>query len=232
MVLTVGGGYTRGICCAAVGRRLALLIGLLLIGASSVSAQTAGATALVLYGGKPILTAEFSQRGADVLVTIPLPNPPILPGSHGLQLHDNGRCDEPGYTTAGAMKAQLPNMQLDTPGVTGYQATLPRTQLSSLLGDDGTSLIVTANPDGGTAIACGVITAAQQTTARPTLGPLLIASTPTVVARPSPQPAVAQRPPVNQPTAPVPNTPPAALVAAIGVLLLIVGYAAGRLQRR
>jgi Cu-Zn family superoxide dismutase len=114
----------------------------------------------------------------------------LKPGAHGLHLHAVGLCEAP-FTSAGGHfdpgprgetdpdanhpyhMGDLPNLFADAKGQATLTAITSRVTLSagplSLLDQDGTAIIVHANPDqgktgepksgvsGGPRIACGVI---------------------------------------------------------------------------
>lgn len=104
------------------------------------------------------------------------------PGTHGAHVHTVGRCDGPGFESAGghwnptmmkhgAMNPQgphegdLPNLVIDTGGRGTIGATIPGATIATLLDTDGAALVVHAGPDdlmtdpsgnSGARIACGV----------------------------------------------------------------------------
>jgi hypothetical protein len=110
-----------------------------------------------------------------------------LTGSHGLRIHDVGRCDPPDFSSAGPgfnptgkqhgrlnpngpQVGDVPNVNFTT-GLTSYNTSVTGATLgagpASLLDANRTALIVYANPDdqltdpdgkAGARIACGVIT--------------------------------------------------------------------------
>lgn len=116
----------------------------------------------------------------------------LKPGVHGIHLHAVGKCDAPGFTSAGAHfdpgpygmmdpdmnhpfhMGDLPNIVADEKGHATWKATTSRVTLSagplSLFDEDGSAIIIHANPDqgvtaeakaglsGGPRVACGVVT--------------------------------------------------------------------------
>jgi Cu-Zn family superoxide dismutase len=111
------------------------------------------------------------------------------PGKHGIHVHAVGRCEAPEFKTAGAHfnptdkqhglqnpagahSGDLPNLVVDQEGrgkatFTAKGATLGEGK-GSLLGPEGTALVIHADPDdektdpagnSGARIACGVIRA-------------------------------------------------------------------------
>ncbi len=103
-------------------------------------------------------------------------------GTHGTHVHTIGRCDPPGFESAGghwnstAMKhgsmnpqgpheGDLPNLIVDTGGRGTIGATVPGATMAGLLDPDGAAMVVHAGPDdlttdpsgnSGARIACGV----------------------------------------------------------------------------
>jgi superoxide dismutase, Cu-Zn family len=95
----------------------------------------------------------------------------LKPGTHGMHLHAVGKCEAPGFTTAGghfdpgpngAMDpdanhpfhmGDLPNLVADASGKATLKATTNRVTLGegplSLFDADGTAIIIHANPDQG-----------------------------------------------------------------------------------
>ncbi|MBP6715573.1 MAG: superoxide dismutase family protein [Acidobacteria bacterium] len=115
----------------------------------------------------------------------------LKPGPHGIHLHAIGKCEAPGFTSAGGhfdpgpngmMDADMnhpfhmgdmPNIVADAKGAAKWTFTTTRVTLSagplSVFDEDGTALVIHANPDqgvtaeakaglsGGPRAACGVI---------------------------------------------------------------------------
>jgi Cu-Zn family superoxide dismutase len=181
--------------------------------------------------GRVVANADFREGRGEVLVTIMFPSPAALTGTHGLRIHEVGRCDPPAFVTAGGgfnpfgkkhgrqnpegpQVGDLPNVNFTT-GLTSYNTTALNATLGagpgSLLGPNKTSLIIyerdddqNTDPDGkaGARIACGII------------NPATGASAPPVVGQPQvPKPAVSPVPPLAlqpAPPAPTPTRPVAA----------------------
>ena len=110
----------------------------------------------------------------------------LSPGEHGVHVHAVGRCDPPGFTTAGdhfnplARKhgleasegphaGDLPNLRADPGGSARYEATTDRITLSggasTAFDADGSALVIHARPDdqrtdpsgnSGDRVICGV----------------------------------------------------------------------------
>jgi Cu-Zn family superoxide dismutase len=212
----------------------ACLLAIALFATAGALAQVppVGATADVKDAtGRTLATAEFREGRGEVLVTIIFPNPATLTGTHGLRIHEVGRCDAPAFATAGSgfnplnkkhgrqnpdgpQVGDLPNVNFTT-GLTSYNTAAMGATLgagaTSLMGPNRTALIIYSgeddqltDPDGkaGTRIGCGVISPAAGLAAQ-------LALSPVVPVQPLPaQPAVPVQPvqPV-QPGVPVQPTP-------------------------
>ena len=215
-----------------------LLVGCALVAAflASAAAQAqvpaVGATAEVRdAANRLVATAEFREGRGEVLITILFPSPPVLSGTHGVHIHEVGRCDPPDYATAGnifnpfnkkhgrqnpegAEVGDLPNVNFAT-GLTSYNTSAPGATLAqgqaSLLGPNRTVLIITSaeddqqsQPDGksGSRIACGVINPAAGAPVAPGPAGASSAATPTPT-----RPAVAVAPAAPNIASPVPAQP-------------------------
>jgi len=192
--------------------------------------------------GRLIATAEFREGRGEVLVTIIFPSPAALTGTHGLRLHEVGRCDPPDFLTAGngfnplnkkhgrqnpdgPQVGDLPNVNFTT-GLTSYNTSAMGATLSagatSLLGPNRSALIIysgeddqTTDPDGkaGSRIACGVVSAAPNAGAQPALSPVVPG-----VPKPSPPPVQAAPAPVQPAPAQPAPAKPAAVVSPTPVV--------------
>jgi Cu-Zn family superoxide dismutase len=113
----------------------------------------------------------------------------LTPGKHGIHIHAVGRCDPPGFTTAGphynplarkhgldsaegAHAGDLPNLEADASGNARYEAVTDRVTLReglvSVFDGDGSALVIHEKADdqrtdptgdSGARVACGVIVA-------------------------------------------------------------------------
>ena len=118
-------------------------------------------------------TAEFREvpdaTGRKVEVTVTVKG--LAPGLHGMHLHAVGKCEAPGFTSAGGHfdpgpfgnsdpdmnhpfhMGDLPNLQAGANGEARASAVTTRVTLSqgplSVFDPDGTALIIHANPDQG-----------------------------------------------------------------------------------
>ena len=110
----------------------------------------------------------------------------VAHGIHGLHVHTIGRCDAPGFTTAGPHwnpvgakhgfnnpagphKGDLPNVSVAANGVVQEAVSLPGATFGSLLDADGAALVLHATRDdyatdpsgnSGDRIACAVLSMA------------------------------------------------------------------------
>lgn len=134
--------------------------------------------------GLPAGTAQFYGNSAQVSVALALTG--FAPGVHGMHLHTTGKCDAPGFESAGphlnpgghqhgtdnprgSHLGDLPNVTIDSSGSGATTATITGTReqaLAELFDGDGTAIVVHAGPDdyktdpsgnSGGRIACGVV---------------------------------------------------------------------------
>jgi Cu-Zn family superoxide dismutase len=123
-----------------------------------VDAQTAGSHDMKFM---------TSTKAVEVTVTVT----GLTPGPHGMHLHAVGRCEAPGFTSAGGHfdpgphgmsdpdvnhpyhMGDLPNLVADASGRATITAVTSRVTLSdgplSVFDADGTAIIVHGNPDQG-----------------------------------------------------------------------------------
>jgi Cu-Zn family superoxide dismutase len=143
-----------------------------------IDAHTKGAT-----------DSSFSTGLKGVEITVDVTG--LKPGAHGIHIHAVGKCEAPSFVTAGGHfdpgpagnmdpdmnhpfhMGDLPNLVADVKGHAVMTAITTRVTLGpgplSLLDEDGSAIIIHANPDqgitgeaksglsGGPRIACGVI---------------------------------------------------------------------------
>jgi Cu-Zn family superoxide dismutase len=161
--------------------------GLLVVGAiaaEGASPQTARAE-LRNAQGASVGTATLTEGRNGVSIALQLSNLP--PGTHGFHIHAVGKCDPPGFTTAGghfnpgARKhggktaegphaGDLPNLVVGADGAVKTEVLAPRVTLGpgkdSLLSASGAALVIHADADdemtdptgnSGARIACGVV---------------------------------------------------------------------------
>ncbi|HET8577524.1 MAG TPA: superoxide dismutase family protein [Methylomirabilota bacterium] len=169
-------------------RLLGIGVGILLSGCASTGSDTSPLSAeatLKDKDGKQVAYAVLIDTAGGVRIA--LTGYRLPPGEHGLHLHEAGKCDPPDFTTAGGHfnptgkqhgrlnpagphAGDLPNLKVAPSGEGGVELTTRAVTLgpgpTSLLGPNGTSLVVHASADdektdpsgnSGARIACGVI---------------------------------------------------------------------------
>lgn len=169
-------------------KTLTLLIGATFLAAGCASVQPAGNTAtaeIKTAQGQPVGTATFSDVTGGVRIVLDAKN--LAPGVHGVHVHEVGKCDPPGFTTAGGHfnpdKTQhgiqnpagphagdLPNLTIGPDRTGRLETTTTRLTLgggpNSVFDSDGSALVIHAGPDdmktdpagnSGPRVACGVI---------------------------------------------------------------------------
>lgn len=135
--------------------------------------------------GEQVGTATFKQVKDGVAVSVHVNN--VKPGVHGIHIHEAGKCDAPGFTTAGGHfnpgkkhhgmenpqgmhMGDLRNITVAANGKGTLKETVKGVTLgpgeNSLFHEGGTALVLHADPDdmksdpagnAGARIACGVI---------------------------------------------------------------------------
>jgi Cu-Zn family superoxide dismutase len=160
----------------------------------SAGAQAVGPSAsadLRSANGDQLAVATFAQASDEVRISIAFRNRTALVGTHGIHIHSAAQCNPPNFDAAGPifnptnkqhgllnpngpMDGDLPNLVISPAGIAVYNlsATLvtigPNAGANSLLGGNGTSLVIFSQPDddmsqpegnAGQRIACGPIVA-------------------------------------------------------------------------
>jgi superoxide dismutase, Cu-Zn family len=173
-------------------RTIGLLFGGAMLAACAMGSQgtgteaAPGATARMSDAqGQPVGTATLAERDGKVHLLVQARG--LTPGEHGIHLHAVGRCDPPGFTTAGdhfnptsrkhGLEApdgphagDLPSLRADADGTARYEATTDRVTLSggtrTVFDADGTAVVIHARTDdqrtdpsgnSGDRVVCGVI---------------------------------------------------------------------------
>ena len=149
------------------------------------AAEPAGKAAIQDAQGKQIGTATLKQVKGGVNVHVQVAG--LSPGKHGIHVHAAGKCDPPDFKSAGghfnptgkkhgahnpegAHAGDLPNLAVGKDGKASATFTAKGATLGlgdgSLLGADGTAIVIHADPDdektdptgnSGARVACGVI---------------------------------------------------------------------------
>jgi Cu-Zn family superoxide dismutase len=165
-----------------------LAAGLLLgLGLGCAAKGPPTAKAVLINGqGEQVGTAFLEQKPEGVQISLEISKLP--PGTHAFHIHAVGRCDPPGFQSAGghfnpygkkhglknpqgAHAGDLPNIVVGPDGTARVnlrtsQVTLAKGE-NSLLDSDGSALVIHADPDddrtdpagnAGARIACGKIT--------------------------------------------------------------------------
>lgn len=136
--------------------------------------------------GQSVGSAELMETRGGLLIRIELAN--LKPGTHAVHIHAVGKCDPPGFESAGGHfnpggqrhgilvgeghAGDLPNLHVPDNGrlkveLVTDKVTLESGKPNSLLDADGSSLVIHAGADdyrsdpaggSGDRIACGVLT--------------------------------------------------------------------------
>lgn len=175
--------------------RMVMLAGATMVLGLSACARDAAQTGEPMAGGTTATATLRTATGAEagratatevaggIRFTVDAMGLP--PGTHGFHVHTTGRCDAPGFETAGGhwnptqMKhgvqnpqgphqGDLPNLIIDSGGRGSVGGTILGATMASLLDADGAAIMVHAGPDdnrtdpsgnSGGRIACGVFKA-------------------------------------------------------------------------
>ncbi|SFD93968.1 superoxide dismutase, Cu-Zn family [Lentibacillus persicus] len=166
-------------------RSVLLIILFLIITACQANDETSRSVDMYNASGDMIGTAQLTEGDGGVDVKLKLEG--LEPGYHGIHVHEYPKCDPPDFTTAGSHLnpdgnehglmhpegshlGDLPNIEADSGGLVDAELMLPEATLKdgkkSLLGGEGTSLVIHENQDDGVSqpggesgarIACGII---------------------------------------------------------------------------
>jgi Cu-Zn family superoxide dismutase len=175
-----------------MSRRIARLVSAAaLLTAPLALAQTDGGTAASARApievklsdakNKPVGTAKLTQTAHGVLIAVDLHH--LSPGTHAIHLHETGKCEAPGFKSAGghfnpghkqhgfmtnegAHAGDLPNLEVAANGKVKAELLAADATLDALLDQDGSALVIHAKRDdyqsqpagdAGDRVACGVI---------------------------------------------------------------------------
>ena len=140
---------------------------------------------LSFANGLPAGTAQLVSNGNTVTLAVAVTG--VEPGEHGFHLHTAGKCEAPGFTSAGGHlnptsrthgylsaggkhMGDMPNLVVGanrTATVDIELSSTPDALMTSLFDADGTAIVIHADPDdytsdptgnAGARIACGVLT--------------------------------------------------------------------------
>lgn len=170
-----------------MSRRVVCLtvLSMVVLAAAAASARQGGVRAKATLTGEGITgTVELREVPAQLTpahdmkymtgmnaVEITVTASGLKPGAHGIHLHAVGKCEAPGFTTAGGHfdpgpagntdpdtnhpfhMGDLPNLVADASGKATLKVVTNRITLSdgllSVFDADGTAIIIHANPDSG-----------------------------------------------------------------------------------
>jgi Cu-Zn family superoxide dismutase len=168
---------------------VAVLVPLLAAGCATVGGPPADNTARAEIrnaGGQPVGAATLTQVGRALRIVVEVQGLP--PGAKAVHVHAAGRCEAPGFTSAGdhfnphgrqhgalnpagPHAGDLPNITIGADGKGRLETTTELMTLlsgpASLFDGDGSALVIHAAPDdyrtdptgnSGARSACGVIT--------------------------------------------------------------------------
>jgi len=147
--------------------------------------QSRATAELMNASGQKMGTVTLVERGGSLELQVEVSG--LTPGTHGIHFHEVGRCETPGFTTAGghfnprgkghglespngAHAGDLPNLEVDASGNATYVVMTDRVTLDegglSVFDADGTALVIHAGADdqmtdpagnSGERVACGVL---------------------------------------------------------------------------
>lgn len=150
---------------------------------ADVPTSRVGQATLSFANGLPAGTAQLLRDGSGLRVAVAVTG--MTPGPHGFHLHTTGRCEAPGFTSAGGHLnpdgrkhgaqapggphlGDLPNLQVGSGGSTTATEVVAggEAALAAIFDGDGTAVVVHAAPDdyvtdptgnAGDRLACGVL---------------------------------------------------------------------------
>jgi len=149
-----------------------LLVTIMLGGGCAAGQATASEPARLAWAelknerGESVGSAVFREEDGRVRIVVQASG--LTPGHHGVHVHAVGRCEPPGFQSAGdhfnplgkkhglenadgAHGGDLPNLEADANGRTEYAAVTDRLTLApgriSVFDNDGSAIVVHAGPD-------------------------------------------------------------------------------------
>jgi len=150
---------------------------------ADVPTERLGQATLSFANGLPAGTAQLFRDGSGLRMVVAATG--MTPGAHGFHLHTTGRCEAPGFTSAGghlnpdgrkhgaqapggAHLGDLPNLQIGSTGSGSATAAIAggEAALAAIFDADGTAVVIHANADdyvtdptgnAGDRVACGVL---------------------------------------------------------------------------
>jgi Cu-Zn family superoxide dismutase len=157
-------------CISAASARSSVVGGVVAANAGAVAANaTKSAHAdLVNAQGAAVGHAKLTATGKGVRISVAVSQ--LVPGEHGIHIHNVGKCEGPAFTTAGGHfnptsahhgihnpadphphLGDLPNLTVDANGKGKLSFLIPGATLdpgpNSLFHDGGTALVIHAKPD-------------------------------------------------------------------------------------
>lgn len=148
-----------------------------------VPLEPVGEARLSFANGSPAGTATLLRDARGLRITVAASG--LAPGAHGFHLHTIGKCEAPGFTSAGGHLnpdnrkhgtlapggphlGDLPNLQIGADGSGRATEVVPGGQgaLGAIFDGDGTAVVIHAQPDdyrtdptgnAGDRVACGVL---------------------------------------------------------------------------
>ena len=176
LVALIGGVAALGLTACATGSGESV---------APVDSGPASATAQLRDAGGRVLAQATAEAAGDA-VRVRIEASGLAQGAYGAHVHAVGRCDAPGFTTAGPHwnptgqqhgkdnpqgmhKGDLPNLLVGTDGRGSFEYTIPGASLSgrnAMLDGDGAAIVIHQSADdyrtdpsgnSGSRIACGVL---------------------------------------------------------------------------
>jgi Cu-Zn family superoxide dismutase len=166
---------TGGVALALLAGAVVMVDGVRRDGGSPAVAQGPEASAVLLnVDGETVGSAVFTQQDGRVLVQIDVRGLP--PGFHGFHVHAAGTCDATGgFASAGGHMnlhgathsdhaGDQPSLLVSADGTGTLSFTTDRYSVEDLFDDDGSALIIHANPDNFGNIPARYAAAPDETT--------------------------------------------------------------------